>query len=326
MPDAATLLEIASEQGGVFTPAQAKACGWTHHGVLQALNSKHWKRLHPGVLVDASWFDHLDLSARHLVLLHARLQFRAHGWHAARRSAALVHGLPIIGKPPTTPQLVRDKNAPRLRGVVRHERISTLPPEERTEVGVPVSSLGRTVADLARDECFRNAVVVADAALRAGADHEELLQVAKRCSTWPGGAAIKPVVHFASGLAETPLESISRVAFRQLSLPAPELQVEIRWWGEFVARVDFLWRAQNCIGEADGRSKYDKVEDFYEEKRREERLRDLGFEIARWDWNTAYRPDERLRTTIARSLSRGVLNTLDPGVRLVPTGIPSIAA
>lgn len=325
MPDDAALLELAVAQGGVFTVSQAKDCGWTHHAIRSALADKRWQRLYPGVLVQQAWYASLDPAARHLVQLRARLLQLDRSWHAARRTAALVHGLPIIGKPPAVPQLVRDKTVLSLRGSNRHERISTLPEHERDHREVPVTSLARTVADLARAECFRNAVVVADGALRAGADPGELLHVATRCAGWPGGAATRSVVLFADARAETPLESISRVAFRQLALPTPELQLEVWDCGEFVARVDFLWRASNVVGEADGRSKYATVEDLYREKRREERLRNLGFEVVRWDWDTAYRAGPDLASAVRRALARGALNTLAPGVRLVRSGLPSAA-
>ncbi len=326
MPDLSALRELALEQGGAFTITQALSCGWTRHQVQRAITTRVWTSPHPGVLLDTSWLTGLEPRPRHLAMLHARLLFREGGWHAARRSAAVVHGLPLIGSPPAVPQLVRHKADPRLRGRVRHERISSLPVEERAHVGVPVTSLARTVVDIARSEGFRNAVVVADAAIRAGTPTAELVRVARRCALWPGGANAARVVAFADGRSETPLESISRVAFQELELPTPEPQVELWQHGCFIARVDFLWRAHNVVGEADGRSKYGSVDDFYQEKRRAERLRDLGFEVVRWDWDTAYRPDQHFADTLLRALGRGLLNTLAPGVELVTSVAPRAAA
>lgn len=66
--------------------------------------------------------------------------------------------------------------------------------------------------------------------------------------------------------------------------------------GRFVARVDALWEAEEVIGEADGVGTYlgdfDEFRDrsaeavarrVVEAGRRESRLRDLGFEVVRWD-------------------------------------------
>ena len=58
--------------------------------------------------------------------------------------------------------------------------------------------------------------------------------------------------------------------------------------GQFVARVDFCWKKQRTIGEFDGKIKYRRVlkpgqsiEDvLFEEKRREDVLRDLGWRSA----------------------------------------------
>lgn len=127
------------------------------------------------------------------------------------------------------------------------------------------------------------------------------------------------MVAFADGRAENAFESISRLAFRTLGLPVPEPQVEV-WVGSHrLARVDFLWREHLVVGEADGKKKYTTVQDLYAEKRREEGLRNLGLEVVRRDWDAALHPDDDLHHAIARSLSRGLLNTLRDDVRLVST-------
>ena len=75
-------------------------------------------------------------------------------------------------------------------------------------------------------------------------------------------------------------------------LPLPEPQVDIHDARGFAGRVDFLWREQRTIGEFDGRIKYGRLvpagrspEDaLWNEKLREDRLRDAGWEVARWTW------------------------------------------
>jgi very-short-patch-repair endonuclease len=57
-------------------------------------------------------------------------------------------------------------------------------------------------------------------------------------------------------------------------------------------RVDFCWEQARTIGEFDGKIKYGRVlrgeqsvEDvLYQEKLREDALRDLGWQVARWIW------------------------------------------
>jgi len=313
------LLVSAHRRGGFFTLADVRSAGFTLHGVRSRVARGEWRRLHPGVFVVSSWYATLDRSGRHLVALRARLHLLDDGWCAARRSAAAVHGLPTLGAQVQVPQLVRDRPAAATRGSSRHERFNGLPAEERTEVdGTRVTSLARTVVDLAREESFRSALVVADAALARGLPAEELVAVADRCARWPRAPRVRPVLLHADGRSESPLESISRAGFLRAGLPMPELQVEVWYGGALVGRVDFLWRQFLVVGEADGRTKYTAVDDLYAEKRREERLRDLGLEVVRWDWPTAYHRSRELADILQRAFVRGARGELAPGVVLRP--------
>lgn len=311
----------------MFTRQDALDAGWTSYGLTQEVARQTWLRLEPGVFVAKPWYDGLARRERHLVDVRARLLVRGSGWHASRRSAAIAHGLPLLGKLPAVPLLVRNRSASSDRGYLRTERTNTLPESERAEVdGLPVTSLARTAVDLAREESFRSALVAVDGALRAGATPEELVAVLDRCWAWPGARRARRVVAFMDGRAESALESLSRADFIDGGIPLPEPQVEVWCKGLFVARVDFLWRDHLVIGEADGRSKYEKVQDLYDEKRREERLRDLGFEVVRWDWASAMYPKRGLYEAVERALARGRMNTLAPGVQLRSTAPRPVAA
>lgn len=316
------LAAVASAQGGEFTNAQARAAGWTKAAIEAQVRSGTWHRVARGVYVDRALWDGMDARLRHLCEVRARLLVLGPGWAAARRSAVLAHDLPYLGKQPQQPQLAHDKVRPGTRATSRHERIAGLPASDiRQGVGLQCTSLARTAVDLGRHESFRSAVVVADAALRRGLDRAVLLACAGRSVRWPGGPQAMRMAQFADGLSESPLESISRVAIADCGLPAPELQVEI-WLGQrLLARVDKLWRGWNLVGEDDGRSKYDGADGFYAEKLREETLEDVGLEVVRWDWDTAWRPNGRLDAKIRRGMVQGSGKTLDPRVRFVTTTV-----
>ena len=96
------------------------------------------------------------------------------------------------------------------------------------------------------------------------------------------------VAAFADGRAENPLETITRLAYRQERLPDPETQVEVWRDGRFIALVDFLFRDQRTVGEADGMGKYDAPGALRAEKRREEDLRRCGLEVVRNTWDEAW--------------------------------------
>ena len=71
-------------------------------------------------------------------------------------------------------------------------------------------------------------------------------------------------------------------------LPAPLLQAWITDEdGVAVARVDFLFREHGTVVEFDGLVKYaeaDGREALAQEKQREDRLRELGYEVVRLTW------------------------------------------
>ena len=89
----------------------------------------------------------------------------------------------------------------------------------------------------------------------------------------------------ADGSAESGAESRTRWALRTLGLRLPTPQVEIfDSRGDFVARVDFLYEDMKLVIEVDGRKKYEKAQDVWDEKLREDRLRALGYVIVRLTW------------------------------------------
>ena len=209
---------------------------------------------------------------------------------ASHETAAELWGLPTLGSSHTI-HITRQR---RCQGTARYEGVSVhhagLPPDHVTvRDGIPVTTLARTVVDLARNRHFRAGVVTADAALRAGGcTRPGLVAVAGECRRWPGVARARRVVEFADYRAASPLESISRVAFHAFGLPRPVLQALVGGLDE----VDFLWSEFRVIGEADGLSKYTGPEALRREKLREEGLAQLGFTVFRWTWADAYhRPD-----------------------------------
>ncbi|HKE50057.1 MAG TPA: hypothetical protein VKE25_00970, partial [Actinomycetes bacterium] len=122
----------------------------------------------------------------------------------------------------------------------------------------------------------------------------------------PGEAKARKLIDLAGGRAESPLESHSRAFFLAAGLPMPETQVEIRDdRGRFVARVDFLWREQRTVGEADGRLKYSSLEVLYREKQREDRIRELGFEVVRWDTTDLRHSSAGTATRVRAAFARG---------------------
>lgn len=256
--------------------------------------------------VPAEW-DRLDERSQHLMRVHAR--------HATRPntvfshwSAAALHGLPAIGG---WPQHVHIRVAPGAGartsgGVVR--RAMPLHDDDITVVdGMLVTTIARTVIDLAASTDLMNAVAVADAALHVNGRRSEspattsavLREILQRRLPMRAHRRVRTALELAVTEAGSPLESVSRVGMWLGGFPRPSLQVPHRDRAGFVGEVDLEWPEYGLIGEADGAQKYleprfragRSVEQvLVAEKRREDRLRALGWRVIRWGWSTAIEP------------------------------------
>lgn len=282
------LAAIAASQGGVFTRQDALDAGFTPRQI-RVRCAAEWLVLRRGVYAVRSFAQALTPEARHVLGAAAVALASRLGLVLSHRTGALAHALPLLGKLPEHPQLTRDARGPDDTSRTPGLHVAALPDTERTTVGgIPVTTLPRTAVDVARSEPLRHGLVVADAVLRRLVPRDDLLAVALAHRSWPGGPRAVKVAAFADGRAETPLETITRLVYRQQGLPDPETQVEVWRDGRFVALVDFLFREQRTVGEADGMGKYDQPGALRTEKLREEDLRRCGLEVVRNTWDEAW--------------------------------------
>ncbi|MFN2522833.1 MAG: hypothetical protein ABR614_05925 [Mycobacteriales bacterium] len=235
----------------------------------------------------------------------------------------MVHDLPMLGKAPGAPVLTSQSPGSSRSRLLK---VATLPATERTSVGgIRVTTADRTVVDIARRASFRTSVVTADAALRAGLPAGVLRATAERWATWPYGRRPVDVAAFADARAESPLESIGRVALHHQGVEPPELQVEVWLGGRLLGRVDHLWERHHCVGEADGMGKYDAPGALRAEKQRQEALEQAGFVVVRYDWDDAYRRASELADRVRAAFVTGARTSLDPRIRLVRTRLAAAA-
>ncbi len=172
--------------------------------------------------------------------------------------------------------------------------------------GLRVTSLARTVADVARTATFEQAATVADAALRtqfvsgpgsydldgAQAFRESVTQIAGRSAH--GQTRARRVLAFADGRAQLPGESISRIRLRELGFRTIELQVAVPGPHGKTFYVDSGLEDVVAFGEFDGAIKYvdgqlldgrTSSQTLDEEKQREDWIRGTTQRrYARWGW------------------------------------------
>jgi hypothetical protein len=317
------LPKVSSAQDGCFLTGQALAAGWNSH----ALRTSHkLTQLRRGVWILTSVLEGLTPRQQHRIEVRAELLRLGPGWHAARKSVAFLAGVPMLGPAPSTPQLLRAPERAS-RPWCPDRRIEPFPERQRGLLnGLPITRLDRMALDLAREEPVRGGLVVTDAVLGLGVDPRWLELGLTEMERWHGVDRARTVVGFASGLSESPLESISRWALHEQGLPTPELQVEI-WRGrQLLGRADFLWREHRTVGEADGLGKYGDDDAtrraaFAAGKRRAEAFADTGLQVASWGWDDAWSGQRQLAERLRRSFSRGTEQALDPDIKFVATTV-----
>jgi hypothetical protein len=262
-----------------------------------------WRAARGAYLVDAPVTD----EERYLAQIRARLLVSKNPPILSHWSAALLWGLPILGRWPDEVhvEVGTRRNGRSIPGLVRHRSDGIV---EDRRGGIRVTSLARTVLDVAASSSLRTAVVIVDSALAGLVDQNQgwlrppisrdgLREEFERAERRRGSRQLEWTLRFGDGRAASPGESVSRLTMHQIGCPAPELQhsfYDSR--GRFVATTDFWWPEFNLTGEFDGRGKY--LRDEYangrttaqivvDEKVREDRVRALGPGMSRWVWEEA---------------------------------------
>lgn len=282
--------ELLVREHGIVTSAVARTAG-VHEGRLRRLREAGvLTRLAPGCYAASdAWRDATPWR-----------RFRWRSWAFAKSrglpvfltgwSATVTWDLPTMDGPPSIPEAVRSKTLRRCGerngyGVVRAVDIPVGHARMLGRVGVMSRELA--VADVARSGPLPHALVVADAAVRTGAD---LHAATHHMGGWAGVHRARWIASHADPLAESPIETLGRFTCIQFDLPMP---VSNAWVGrdspEF--RVDGLWPYHWAASEADGAVKYDNRPDasriVASQNDREWRLRRLGLDIVRYGWQLA---------------------------------------
>lgn len=304
---------------GLFTLAEASACGVPRHDLGQWAARGVITRVAPGAFVTdgrgqaASPERRLVLRAQAASL---RMQAPALLSHSA---AAALHGLPLVAAPSGIPRLrlhlTRDDAGPS-HTTRRHTLHRCYGTDQRA---VPVDGVTAVLSVLAafgvaETDGMVAGVVALDSALHQGLTtldeaHAWLARLPRR----PGTAVIRQVIHAADGLSESPLESQARLVVSALG---HQMRLQVRLvasGGAFVARVDGLIEELGVVIEVDGRMKYvgsngfGSVEVVVSEKHRESAIYDLGYGIVRVDHaglNDPAQLDVRIKAAARRAHPR----------------------
>lgn len=275
--------------------------GCDRRGLDRALRSGEVTRLRRGVVMAS---DDLPAWELHRRKVEAGALKVNHGTYFALQSAALVHGLPVRIDRSLPVQVFRTMGGRHTRNRLLHAAPAVLDEEDIELVdGLWVTSLRRTVTDLARRLPFPDAVAAVDGALRRGIERGDLAT-----PLGFGRARARRAVDFGDAASESYGESYSRALMQLANIPIPRLQIpQFDAHGRFLGRPDFDWGAK-VVGEYDGGGKYDGSYGvdprtaIEAEKLREQALVDEGYLVVRWLWKELQVPglvQRRIRRALA---------------------------
>lgn len=306
---------------GPFRADTAHLLGFTESERRTALRRGYLVPLRRNVLVTRA---DREAAGRHPETLHAqdiqalRLAMRRTTLVAAGTSAARIYGLEFLHPPKQA--LIVCTDDPGVSGTHKKDyflRAAPLPASHlATRHGVPVTSIDRTLLDLAASMPFADSVVCVESAYRKRLTTVEGFRtVVAESLHRPGIEQARLVADFAGPWSGSVLESLSRVSMRAVGVVPPKQQQAVVVDDDGYL-VDFLWDHLpiDVLGEADGTeksvrdSRLETVRAIRDEKMRHQKLLSTGAEIVRWGWHEANNPmllKAVINAGFARALERG---------------------
>jgi very-short-patch-repair endonuclease len=214
-------------------------------------------------------------------------------------TAARIHGLRLAAG--TDELHLTVVGADRRRPGITIHRAQTLDRSERTRVaGLPVTSVARTVIDLAAGQSDGFVEQLVDQALRQ-TSRAKLTEALLRHPGRPGTPAFRWALAPDRPSSDTwsiPEKKLLAL-FRRGGLPRPEANVPV---GRYFP--DLLWREQQVIVEYDSRDHHSSEGARVADATRHNDLTNWGFDVLHVTWAQLSRHPERVLVWIAAALTR----------------------
>ncbi len=287
------LAGLATRQHGVVSRAQLVELGFSRHAIRHRVQTGRLLLLHRGVYA----VGHRAVS-RDGRLMAAVLAVGP-GAVLSHRSAAELWGIRRTSRERievTVPRALRPRP-----GIEIHRK--DVPPDERTtRHGIPVTTVPRTLVDLAK--------VLRPGELRRAAEQAEVNRLADPLplnavvQRHAGGHGVKTLRALSNEgiqprITRSELEQKFMTLIETSGLPKPETNAAIQLQGTWI-EVDCLWRKQKLVVELDGHAYHSSREAFERDRERDRRLEANGYRVIRITWRQL-RDDPR---GVARDLAR----------------------
>jgi very-short-patch-repair endonuclease len=291
---------IAERQAGLVSIWQLREVGVSDSTVLREVAAG---RLHP-VFHGVYSVGHRYLTA-HGRLLAATLAC-GEGTVVSHGTAAWLYGL-SDWQPRQVDVIAPVEAGRKIAGVKR--RFVPVPGgrEVWRRSGVPVTSPARTIVDCAGSNPRGVAAMIEQASVQALLDVpaiDRVLDGPRRRGTRHLLRVLEPWRRYRPGIKiRSRMEAKLLPRLTEAALPIPETNARLRIGGS-TYEVDFLWRAEKLVVEADGGRFHDNPAAGSRDSERNHALAEAGFELPRLGWEDLRDRPEAMMATLTRLLRK----------------------
>jgi Protein of unknown function (DUF559) len=183
-----------------------------------------------------------------------------------------------------------DVTAPRsrdgVRGIRLHRSRSLDARDTTTHEGIPITTIARTLLDLAatvRSDPLERALAQAER-LRLY-DHRAIADVLERANGHRGRAALARAVRSEPKLTRSELEAMFLALVRRAGLPEPESNYSVDAPDHPGLEVDYCWPSHRLIVETDGWDTHGTKSAFKSDRRRDAALTSIGYRVMRFTYD-----------------------------------------
>jgi very-short-patch-repair endonuclease len=290
------LREVGVSQHGVISRRQLLDGGIATHTIDRMVSGGRIVVLHRGV------YQIGPLPAGRAAEIAAMLACGAES-RVSHLSAAMIHGVhgASVSHRPIEVTMPRRKRL-RIEGVRIH-RVRDLRADEVTTLdGIPVTTVARTLLDIAEVLTSREVEQALARALRQRlVTRDAVREMVERHPTHRGAPLLRRLLEAEGDPSFTRSEAEEKLLelIRSARLPAPQLNVIV-----LGHEVDFVWRSERLVAEVDGYAFHASQRCFAADRKRDAELTAAGYRVLRFTW--ADLTSDRMSTLVrlAQALAR----------------------
>lgn len=288
---------IAASQGGVVTRRQAINSGLSPNQIDGRVRTGRWR------VVTSGGYRLFDMPGEFdLVKSATALLPRAFASHF---SAARIHGMTMLKGEPTS-VIVHTRTTHTFPGVLVH-RCHDLQPDHVTSVlGIPVTTIARTVVDVASSISPKHLEIVVDDNIAAQrVTHREIREVLDAVARKgkPGVRKLRSILDGREGVAIAPstLEARGNKLLREAGIVTFLTEYAIPW--DPLRRFDVAIPENRLAVEWDSRRWHMQAQAFASDRRRDREVVTNGWRILRFTWDDVHRQPQLVIDTVLAALA-----------------------